>query len=114
MKGQTMEVAIIKLNKKRGNIVVSRKQLLEEEQNEKRGKTLEHLQEGSVLTGIVKNLTEYGAFVDMGGIDGLLHITDMSHGRVGHASEIVNAGDEISVVVLKFDREKERVSLGLK
>ena len=81
MKGQTMEVAIIKLNKKRGNIVVSRKQLLEEEQNEKRGKTLEHLEEGSVLTGIVKNLTEYGAFVDMGGIDGLLHITDMSWGR---------------------------------
>jgi len=114
MKGQTMEVAIIKLNKKRGNIVVSRKQLLEEEQNEKRGKTLEHLQEGSVLTGIVKNLTEYGAFVDMGGIDGLLHITDMSWGRLTHPRDLVNVGDQIQVKVLKYDKEKQRVSLGFK
>jgi len=95
MKGQTMEVAIIKLNKKRGNIVVSRKQLLEEEQTTKRGKTLEHLEEGSILTGIVKNLTEYGAFVDMGGIDGLLHITDMSWGRLTHPRDLVNVGDQI-------------------
>jgi small subunit ribosomal protein S1 len=114
MKGQTMEVAIIKLNKKRGNIVVSRKQLLEEEQNQKRGKTLEHLQEGSVLTGIVKNLTEYGAFVDMGGIDGLLHITDMSWGRLTHPRDLVNVGDQIQVKVLKYDKDKQRVSLGFK
>src|SRR6266852_2961914 len=114
MKGQTMEVAIIKLNKKRGNIVVSRKQLLEEEQNEKRGKTLEHLEEGSVLTGIVKNLTEYGAFVDMGGIDGLLHITDMSWGRLTHPRDLVNVGDQIQVKVLKFDKDKQRASLGFK
>ncbi len=114
MKGQTMEVAIIKLNKKRGNIVVSRKQLLEEEQTEKRGKTLEHLEEGSVLTGIVKNLTEYGAFVDMGGIDGLLHITDMSWGRLTHPRDLVNVGDQIQVKVLKYDKEKQRVSLGFK
>jgi small subunit ribosomal protein S1 len=114
MKGQTMEVAIIKLNKKRGNIVVSRKQLLEEEQSEKRGKTLEHLQEGSVLTGIVKNLTEYGAFVDMGGIDGLLHITDMSWGRLTHPRDLVNVGDQIQVKVLKYDKDKQRVSLGFK
>ena len=114
MKGQTMEVAIIKLNKKRGNIVVSRKQLLEEEQNEKRGKTLEHLEEGSVLTGIVKNLTEYGAFVDMGGLDGLLHITDMSWGRLTHPRDLVNVGDQIQVKVLKYDKDKQRVSLGFK
>jgi small subunit ribosomal protein S1 len=114
MKGQTMEVAIIKLNKKRGNIVVSRKQLLEEEQTEKRGKTLEHLEEGSVLTGIVKNLTEYGAFVDMGGIDGLLHITDMSWGRLTHPRDLVNVGDQIQVKVLKYDQDKQRVSLGFK
>jgi small subunit ribosomal protein S1 len=114
MKGQTMEVAIIKLNKKRGNIVVSRKQLLEEEQSEKRGKTLQHLEEGSVLTGIVKNLTEYGAFVDMGGIDGLLHITDMSWGRLTHPRDLVNVGDQIQVKVLKYDKDKQRVSLGFK
>ncbi len=114
MKGQTMEVAIIKLNKKRGNIVVSRKQLLEEEQTEKRGKTLEHLEEGSVLTGIVKNLTEYGAFVDMGGLDGLLHITDMSWGRLTHPRDLVNVGDQIQVKVLKYDKDKQRVSLGFK
>jgi len=114
MKGQTIEVAVIKLNKKRGNIVVSRKQLLEEEQSEKRGKTLEHLEEGTVLTGIVKNLTEYGAFVDLGGIDGLLHITDMSWGRLTHPRDLVNVGDQIQVKVLKYDKDKQRVSLGFK
>jgi small subunit ribosomal protein S1 len=114
MKGQTIEVAVIKLNKKRGNIVVSRKQLLEEEQTEKRGKTLEHLEEGAILTGVVKNLTEYGAFVDMGGIDGLLHITDMSWGRLTHPRDLVNVGDQIQVKVLKYDKDKQRVSLGFK
>jgi small subunit ribosomal protein S1 len=114
LKGQEIEVAVIKLNKKRGNIVVSRKQLLEEEQNEKRSKTLEHLEEGSILTGVVKNLTEYGAFVDMGGIDGLLHITDMSWGRLTHPRDLVNVGDHIQVKVLKFDKDKQRVSLGFK
>ena len=113
-KGQKLEVAIIKLNKKRGNIVVSRKQVLEEEQTEKRSKTLEHLEEGAVLTGVVKNLTEYGAFVDLGGIDGLLHITDMSWGRLTHPRDLVNVGDQIQVKVLKFDKDKQRVSLGFK
>src|SRR5216683_4503574 len=113
-KGQKLEVAIIKLNKKRGNIVVSRKQVLEEEQTEKRSKTLEHLEEGAVLTGVVKNLTEYGAFVDLGGIDGLLHITDMSWGRLTHPRDLVNVGDQIQVKVLKFDPDKQRVSLGFK
>ena len=114
MKGQTLEVAVIKLNKKRGNIVVSRKQVLEEEQQSRKSKTLEHLEESSVLTGVVKNLTEYGAFVDLGGIDGLLHITDMSWGRLTHPRDLVNVGDQIQVKVLKFDKEKQRVSLGFK
>jgi small subunit ribosomal protein S1 len=114
LKGDVIEVAVIKLNKKRGNIVVSRKQLLEEEQNEKKSKTLEHLEEGVVLTGVVKNLTEYGAFVDLGGIDGLLHITDMSWGRLTHPRDLVNVGDQIQVKVLKFDKDKQRVSLGFK
>src|SRR5690242_12596276 len=113
-KGQSFDVAIVKLNKKRGNIVVSRKQLLEAEQNEKKSKLMEHLQEGSVLTGVVKNLTDYGAFVDLGGIDGLLHITDMSWGRLTHPRDLVNVGDQIQVKVLKFDSEKQRVSLGFK
>ncbi|MBV8205965.1 MAG: 30S ribosomal protein S1 [Acidobacteria bacterium] len=113
-KGREIEVLIVKLNKKRGNVVVSRKQLLEEEQAEKRSATLEHLHEGSVLTGTVKNLTDYGAFVDMGGIDGLLHITDMSWGRLTHPRDLVNVGDHIQVKVLKFDPEKQRVSLGFK
>ena len=113
-KGQVLDVAIIKLNKKRGNIVVSRKQILEEEQNEKKAKTLEHLEEGTVLTGVVKNLTEYGAFVDLGGLDGLLHITDMSWGRLTHPRDLVNVGDQIQVKVLKFDKDKQRVSLGFK
>jgi len=114
MKGQTLEVTVIKVNKKRGNIVVSRKELLEGEQNEKRSKTLEHLEEGSILTGVVKNLTEYGAFVDLGGLDGLLHITDMSWGRLTHPRDLVNVGDQIQVKVLKYDTEKQRVSLGFK
>ncbi len=114
MKGQTIEVAIIKLNKKRGNIVVSRKELLESAQQEKRAKTLEHLEEGTILTGVVKNLTEYGAFVDLGGLDGLLHVTDMSWGRLTHPRDLVNVGDQIQVKVLKYDKEKQRVSLGFK
>ncbi len=112
--GQQIEVRVIKLNKKRGNVVVSRKELLEEEQNAKRSLTLEHLGEGAVLTGTVKNLTDYGAFVDLGGIDGLLHITDMSWGRLTHPRDLVNVGDEIQVKVLKFDKDKQRVSLGFK
>ena len=112
--GQPIDVRVIKLNKKRGNVVVSRKELLEEEQNAKRSQTLEHLEEGSVLTGTVKNLTDYGAFVDLGGIDGLLHITDMSWGRLTHPRDLVNVGDEIQVKVLKFDKDKQRVSLGFK
>ena len=114
LKGQDLEVRIIKLNKKRGNIVASRKQLLEEEQSEKRTKTLDQLHEDGILTGTVKNLTDYGAFVDLGGIDGLLHITDMSWGRLTHPRDLVQVGDQIQVKVLKFDREKQRVSLGFK
>jgi small subunit ribosomal protein S1 len=112
--GQQIQVRVIKLNKKRGNVVVSRKELLEEEQTAKRSTTMEHLFEGAVLTGTVKNLTDYGAFVDLGGIDGLLHITDMSWGRLTHPRDLVNVGDEIQVKVLKFDKDKQRVSLGFK
>jgi small subunit ribosomal protein S1 len=112
--GQEIEVRVIKLNKKRGNVVVSRKEILEEEQNSKRSAVMEHLSEDSVLTGTVKNLTDYGAFVDLGGIDGLLHITDMSWGRLTHPRDLVNVGDEIQVKVLKFDKDKQRVSLGFK
>jgi small subunit ribosomal protein S1 len=112
--GQQIEIRVIKLNKKRGNVVVSRKEILEEEQNSKRSSTLEHLGEGAILTGTVKNLTDYGAFVDLGGIDGLLHITDMSWGRLTHPRDLVNVGDEIQVKVLKFDKDKQRVSLGFK
>jgi len=112
--GQQLEVRVIKLNKKRGNVVVSRKEILEEDQNAKRSGTLEQLGEGAVLTGTVKNLTDYGAFVDLGGIDGLLHITDMSWGRLTHPRDLVNVGDEIQVKVLKFDKDKQRVSLGFK
>jgi small subunit ribosomal protein S1 len=112
--GQDVPVKIIKLNRRRGNVVVSRKLAVEEEVNQRKAATLDHLQEGAVVTGVVKNLTDYGAFVDLGGLDGLLHVTDMSYGRVGHPSEIVHVGDEITVKVLKFDRTKERVSLGLR
>ncbi len=114
LKGQELEVRIIKLNKKRGNVVVSRKQLLDEEVADKRHKTLEQLHEGAILTGAVKNLTDYGAFVDLGGIDGLLHITDMSWGRLTHPRDLVQVSDQIQVKVLKFDKEKQRVSLGFK
>jgi small subunit ribosomal protein S1 len=114
MKGQELEVRVIKLNRKRGNIVVSRKAILDEVLADQRSKTLEKLYEGADLTGTVKNLTDYGAFVDLGGIDGLLHITDMSWGRLTHPRDLVHVGDEIHVKVLKFDKEKQRVSLGFK
>lgn len=112
--GQDIPVKIIKLNRRRGNVVVSRKAAVEEAINVRKSATLEHLEEGSVVTGVVKNLTDYGAFIDLGGIDGLLHVTDMSHGRITHPSEVLHVGDEITVKVLKFDRSKERVSLGIK
>jgi len=112
--GETFKFKIIKLNKRRGNIVLSRRVLLEEERESQRSDTLKVLEEGQVVEGVVKNLTDYGAFIDLGGIDGLLHITDMSWGRVKHPSDIIAVGDKINVKVLKFDREKERVSLGLK
>jgi small subunit ribosomal protein S1 len=112
LKGQELRMRVIKVNKKRGNIVLSRKVLLEEENAEKKKSTLETLAEGKVLRGVVKNITDYGAFIDLGGIDGLLHITDMSWGRVGHPSELFKANDEIDVVVLKYDQATERVSLG--
>ncbi|HXN83937.1 MAG TPA: 30S ribosomal protein S1 [Myxococcales bacterium] len=112
--GEKFKFKVIKFNKKRGNIVLSRRVLLEKEREELKKDTLQKLKEGAVLTGIVKNLTDYGAFIDLGGIDGLLHITDMSWGRVGHPSEMLNVGDEMKVQVLKFDPATERVSLGLK
>jgi small subunit ribosomal protein S1 len=112
--GQTCEFKVIKFNKKRGNIVLSRRVLLEKERDSLKAATLENLQEGQVLKGTIKNLTEYGAFVDLGGIDGLLHITDMSWGRVNHPSEVFSVGDEVTVKVLKYNPETERVSLGLK
>ena len=112
--GQDIPVKIIKLNRRRGNVVVSRKMAIEDEINVRKTATLEHLSEGAVVTGTVKNLTDYGAFIDLGGIDGLLHVTDMSYGRVTHPSELLHVGDEITVKVLKFDRTKERVSLGIK
>ncbi len=112
--GQDIPVKIIKLNRRRGNVVVSRKVAVEEEINVRKSHTLEHLEEGSVVTGVVKNLTDYGAFIDLGGIDGLLHVTDMSYGRIAHPSEVLHVGDEITVKVLKFDKTKERVSLGVK
>jgi small subunit ribosomal protein S1 len=112
--GQDIPVKIIKLNRRRGNVVVSRKVAIEQEANERKNVTLEHLQEGAVVTGVVKNLTEYGAFIDLGGIDGLLHVTDMSYGRVAHPAEVLHPGDEVTVKILKFDRSKERVSLGIK
>jgi small subunit ribosomal protein S1 len=112
--GQDIPVKIIKVNRRRGNIVVSRKLAVEQEAIERKTVTLEHLEEGAIVTGVVKNLTEYGAFIDLGGIDGLLHVTDMSYGRVAHPAEILHPGDDVTVKVLKFDREKERVSLGMK
>ncbi len=112
--GQDIPVKIIKLNRRRGNVVVSRKMAVEEEINSRKTVTLDHLFEGAAVTGTVKNLTDYGAFIDLGGIDGLLHVTDMSYGRITHPSEMLQVGQEITVKVLKFDRTKERVSLGIK
>ncbi len=114
LEGKQLEFKVIKLDRRRNNIVVSRRAVMEEEFSAEREELMSSLQEGKVLKGVVKNLTDYGAFVDLGGIDGLLHITDMAWKRVKHPSEIVNVGDEIEVKVLKFDREKMRVSLGMK
>ncbi|WP_405220711.1 30S ribosomal protein S1 [Lentisalinibacter sediminis] len=114
LEGKVLEFKVIKLDQRRNNVVVSRRAVVEEEYSAEREALLESLQEGHVVKGIVKNLTDYGAFVDLGGIDGLLHITDMAWKRVKHPSEIVNVGDEIEVKILKFDRERQRVSLGIK
>jgi len=112
--GRTFPMKIIKINHRRGNVVVSRRVLLEETRDKKRQSTLATLKEGQLIQGMVKNITDYGAFIDLGGIDGLLHITDMSWGRVGHPSEMFNVGDRVEVSVLKYDRETGRISLGLK
>ncbi len=114
LEGKDLEFKVIKLDRKRNNVVVSRRAVVEAEYSAEREKLLENLQEGQELKGIVKNMTDYGAFVDLGGVDGLLHITDMAWKRVKHPSEVVNLGDEIAVKVLRFDRERNRVSLGLK
>jgi len=114
LEGKTLEFKVIKLDQKRNNVVVSRRAVVEQEYSAERSELLDKLQEGTVIRGVVKNLTDYGAFVDLGGIDGLLHITDMAWKRVKHPSEVVNVGDEIEVRILKFDRERQRVSLGLK
>ncbi|WP_367670544.1 30S ribosomal protein S1 [Sodalis-like secondary symbiont of Drepanosiphum platanoidis] len=114
LEGKELEFKVIKLDKKRNNVVVSRRAVIESEYNIERNNLLENLQEGIIVNGIVKNLTDYGAFIDLGGVDGLLHITDMAWKRVKHPSEIVNISDEINVKILKFDRERTRVSLGLK
>src|SRR6187455_2961680 len=114
LEGKTLEFKVIKLDQKRNNVVVSRRAVVEQEYSAERTELLDKLQEGTVIKGVVKNLTDYGAFVDLGGIDGLLHITDMAWKRVKHPSEVVKVGDEIDVRILKFDRERSRVSLGLK
>jgi small subunit ribosomal protein S1 len=114
LEGKPLDFKVIKLDRRRNNVVVSRRAVVERENSEERAALLETMQEGMVLKGVVKNLTDYGAFVDLGGVDGLLHITDMAWRRVKHPSEIVNVGDEIEVKVLKFDRDRIRVSLGLK
>lgn len=112
--GKKYKFKVIKFNKKRGNIVLSRRALLEEERENLKTQTIDQMREGSIVAGLVKNITDYGAFIDLGGMDGLLHITDMSWGRIKHPSEVINVGDEIQVKVLKYDQEKQRVSLGLK
>ena len=112
--GQTYEFRILKLNRKRGNLVLSRRVLLEEDRDKARTETLATLKEGDIVSGVVKNIAEYGAFVDLGGVDGLLHVTDMSWGRLGHPSEMVKVGDTLNVMVLKYDRDKGKISLGLK
>ncbi len=114
LEGKELEFKLIKLDRKRNNVVVSRRAVVESEHSEEREQLMDKLQEGVVIKGVVKNLTDYGAFVDLGGIDGLLHITDMAWKRVRHPSEVVNVGDELDVRVLKYDRERNRVSLGLK
>ena len=114
LEGKSLEFKVIKLDQRRNNVVVSRRAVVEQEYSAEREELLESLQEGNTVKGIVKNLTDYGAFVDLGGIDGLLHITDMAWKRVKHPSEVVNVGDEIDVKILKFDRERQRVSLGIK
>ena len=114
LRGQEFEMRVIKVNKKRGNIVLSRKAVLEEAMQEEKAKTMEVLEDGKVMDGIVKNITDYGAFIDLGGVDGLLHITDMSWGRVSHPSELFNVGDKVKVKIIKFNREDGRVSLGYK
>lgn len=114
LEGKDLEFKVIKLDRKRNNVVVSRRAVVEQEYSEERDQLLETLQEGQEVKGIIKNLTDYGAFVDLGGIDGLLHITDMAWKRVKHPSEVIDIGDEVTVKVLKFDRDKQRVSLGLK
>jgi small subunit ribosomal protein S1 len=112
--GQTLECRIVKLNEDRKNVVLSRRELIEEERNEKRSKLLSHLDKGAKVKGRVKNLTEFGAFVDLDGLDGLLHVTDMTWGRLGHPSEMLQTGQEIEVIVLEIDKERLRVSLGMK
>jgi len=112
--GQELQVRILKMNRRRGNAVVSRRVLIEEEQRALKAEALARLHEGAEVTGVVKNLTDYGAFVDLGGVDGLLHISDLSYGNIKHPSEVVQVGDQITVKVLKFDPERERISLGLK
>ncbi len=114
LEGKDLEMKIIKLDRKRNNVVVSRRAVVEQEQSAERGVLLESIQEGAILDGVVKNLTDYGAFIDLGGIDGLLHITDMGWRRVKHPSEVVTVGGEVRVLVLKFDRERGRISLGMK
>jgi small subunit ribosomal protein S1 len=114
LEGKDLEFKVIKLDQKRNNVVVSRRQVIEAENSAERDELLEKLEEGAVAKGIVKNLTDYGAFVDLGGVDGLLHITDMAWKRVKHPSEVVQVGDEIDVKVLKYDRDRSRVSLGIK
>ncbi|WP_290487578.1 S1 RNA-binding domain-containing protein, partial [Idiomarina sp. UBA3162] len=114
LENKDLEFKVIKLDQKRNNVVVSRRAVIEKENSAEREELLENLQEGQEVQGIVKNLTDYGAFVDLGGVDGLLHITDMAWKRIKHPSEIVEVGQEMDVKILKFDRERNRVSLGLK
>ena len=112
--GEKMLFRVLKMNSKRSNIIVSRRVILEEERAQKKVGTLSRLAEGSLMKGVVKNITDYGVFVDLGGIDGLLHISDISWGRISHPSEFFAVGDEVEVLVLKFDQESDRVTLGFK
>jgi small subunit ribosomal protein S1 len=112
--GQSITANIIKINKKRGNVIISRRKYLSDQRSDVRRKVLDTLAEGQIINGVVKNITNYGAFVDIGGVDGLLHITDMTWGRIGHPSEIIKIGDTIAVKVLSFDKDHEKISLGLK